>query len=133
MAEGVVLLDSWASPFGMRIYDAGRKILSTSKAEEREVGKKELIEALKVLEEQLGEKSYFGGDDLGFLDIAVVPFYTWFKSYETFGSFSVESECPKLIAWAKRCLQKESVSKSLPDQHTVNEFVVERRKKLGIE
>ncbi|WVZ00709.1 hypothetical protein V8G54_026778 [Vigna mungo] len=123
----------WADYVDKKIYDAGRKILSSSKAEEREVGKKELIEALKVLEEQLGEKSYFGGDDLGFVDIAVVPFYTWFKSYETFGSFSVESECPKLIAWAKRCLQKESVSKSLPDQHTVNEFVVERRKKLGIE
>lgn len=86
-----------------------------------------------MLEEQLGEKSYYGGDDLGFVDIAVVPFYTWFKSYETFGNFSIESECPKLIAWAKRCLQKESVSKSLPDQHTVNEFVVDRRKKLGIE
>jgi len=92
-----------------------------------------LIEALKLLEEQLGDKTYFGRDGFGFLDIAIVPFYTWFKSYETFGTFSVQSECPKLIAWAKRCLQKESVAKSLPDQHTVNEFVADRRKKLGIE
>jgi len=92
-----------------------------------------LIEALKLLEEELGDKTYFGGDNLGFVDVALVPFYTWFKGYETFGSFSIESECPKFIAWAKRCLQRESVAKSLPDQHKVYEFIVELRKKLGIE
>jgi len=86
-----------------------------------------------LLEEQLGDNTYFGGDDLGFVDIALVPFYPRFKAYETFGTLNIESECPKLIAWAKRCLQKESVTKSLPDEHKVYEFIEEMRKKLGIE
>jgi len=115
------------------MYDLGRKILWTSKGEENEVAKKEFIETLKVLEEQLGDKTYFGGDNLGFVDVALVPFYTWFEAYETFGGLNLESECPKFIAWAKRCLQKESVAKSLPDQHKIHEIVVEMRKKSGIE
>ena len=81
----------------------------------------------------MGDKPYFGGDKLGFVDISLVPFYTWFKAYEIFGNFNIESECPKLIAWAKRCLQKESVSKCLPDQHKVYEFIEGIRKRLGIE
>ena len=105
--------------------------MRTTKGEEQEAGKKELLDALKLLEEQLGDKPYFGGDKLGYVDITLVPFYSWFKAYETFGNINIEKECPKLIAWAKRCLQKESVSKSLPDQQKVYEFVEERRKKFG--
>lgn len=122
----------WADYVDKKIYDLGRKIW-TSKGEEKEAAKKEFIEALKLLEEQLGDKTYFGGDNIGFVDIALVPFYTWFKVYETFGSLNIENECPRFVAWAKRCLQKESVAKSLPDQHKVYEFVVEIRKKLVIE
>ncbi|KAL2331165.1 hypothetical protein Fmac_018746 [Flemingia macrophylla] len=122
----------WADYVDKKVYDLGRKIW-TSKGEEQEAAKKEFVEALKLLEEQLGDKTYFGGDNVGFVDIALVPFYTWFKAYETFGNFNIESECPKFIAWVKRCLQKESVSKSLPDPHKVYEFVVEIRKRIGIE
>ena len=71
----------------------------------------------------LGDKPYFGGETLGFLDIALVTFYSWFFVYETFGNFSIEAECPKLMAWAKRCRGKESVARSLADQHQVYEFL----------
>ena len=91
------------------------------------------MDALKLMEEQLGDKPYFGGEKLGYVDVALVPFYSWFKAYETFGNINIEKECPKFIAWAKRCLQKESVSKSLPDQQKVYEFIVEIRKKFGLE
>ncbi|KAG4954595.1 hypothetical protein JHK87_040189 [Glycine soja] len=46
------------------IHDLGKKIW-TSKGEEKEAAKKEFIEALKLLEEQLGDKTYFGGDNIG--------------------------------------------------------------------
>jgi len=80
------------------------------------------------LELELGDKTYFGGDKLGFVDVALIPFYTWFKSYETFGNISLEKECPKFIAWANRCMQIDSVSKSLPDQDKVHDLIVELRK-----
>ncbi|CAL0326448.1 unnamed protein product [Lupinus luteus] len=122
----------WADYVDKKIYEAGKKVW-TAKGEEQEAGKKELIDAIKVFEEELGDKPYFGGEKLGYVDIALVPFYTWFKGYETIGNFNIESECPKFIAWAKRCLQKESVSKSLFDQEKVLEFMVDIRKRLGIE
>ncbi|XP_057451320.1 probable glutathione S-transferase parC [Lotus japonicus] len=115
-----------------KIYGIGRNII-VKKNEEQEAAKKEFIDCFKLLEEHLGDRTCFAGDKLGFVDIALVPFYTWFKAFETFGKFSIESEFPKLIAWTKRCLQKESVSKSLPDQHKVYEFAVDMRKKLGVE
>ncbi|KAK3015279.1 hypothetical protein RJ639_005699 [Escallonia herrerae] len=115
-----------------QMYSAGRKIWTT-KGDDLEAGKKELIEILKVLEGELGNKPYFGGETFGYVDVALVPFYGWFYAYETYGDFSIEAECPKLIAWGKRCMEKDSVSKSLPDPHKIVDFVLSRRKMLGIE
>jgi glutathione S-transferase len=85
------------------------------------------------LEDQLGEKSYFGGDKFAFVDISLIPFYSRLKVYETFGNLNFENECPKFSAWAKRCMQIESVSKSLPDQDKIYEFTMDMRRILGIE
>ncbi|KAL6206010.1 hypothetical protein ACLB2K_023261 [Fragaria x ananassa] len=122
----------WADFIDKKLYDAGRKIWTT-KGEEQEAAKKEFIDILKVLEGELGDKPYFMGERFGFLDIALITLYSWFHAYETLGSFSIEAECPKLISWAKRCMQKESVSKSLADPKKVCEFLVEMKKRLGVE
>ncbi|CAI8595290.1 unnamed protein product [Vicia faba] len=72
-----------------------------SKGEEYEEAKKELISIFKTLEETLGDKSFYG------------------------------VETPKLVAWGKRCIEKESVSKSLPDENKIYEYVVAGKKALG--
>ncbi|KAI8005881.1 putative glutathione S-transferase parA [Camellia lanceoleosa] len=113
------------------IYDAGRRIWAT-KGEDQEVAKKEFIDCLKVLEGALGDKPYFGGEEFGYVDVALVPFYCWFYAYEKCVNFSIEAECPKFIAWAKRCMERESVAKSLPDPHKVYGFVLELKKRVGI-
>ncbi|MCL7051678.1 hypothetical protein MKW94_025495 [Papaver nudicaule] len=122
----------WADYIDKKIYDSGRKIW-TSKGEEQENAKKEFIECLKVLEGVLGDKPYFGGEKLGYLDVVLVPFYSWFYAYETCGNFSIEEECPKIVAWAKKCLEIESVHESLPDSQKVYEFVLQLKKVFGIE
>ncbi|WKA13123.1 hypothetical protein VitviT2T_030455 [Vitis vinifera] len=53
------------------------KIWAT-KGAEQEVAKKEYIQDLKLLEGVLGDKPYFGGETLGFLDIALVTFSAGF-------------------------------------------------------
>ncbi|KAG5597458.1 hypothetical protein H5410_038690 [Solanum commersonii] len=85
-----------------------------NKRREQEAAKNDFIECLKILEGALREKPYFGGDNFGFVDIAVIGYYSWFYAYETYGNFSIEAECPKLVAWAKRCMQRDSMAKSLP-------------------
>ncbi|XP_059661328.1 probable glutathione S-transferase [Cornus florida] len=122
----------WADYIDKKIYDAGKKIWTT-KGKEQEAAKEEFIECLKVLEGVLGDNPYFGGEKFGFVDVALVPFYSWFYAYETLGNFSIESECPQLVAWAKRCMEKESVSKSLPDPHKIYDFVLGMKKKFGLD
>ncbi|CAK7324745.1 unnamed protein product [Dovyalis caffra] len=122
----------WADFVDKKIHELCRKIWA-KKGEDLEAAKKDFIDCLKLLEGELGDKPYFGGETIGYVDIAFVPFYVWFHAYETVGNFNVEAECPKLIAYCKRCLQKESVSKSLPDPQKVYNFAVKLRKRFGID
>ncbi|KAI4323145.1 hypothetical protein L6164_022775 [Bauhinia variegata] len=121
----------WADFVDHKVYVPSTKIWR-SKGDEKEFAKKNFIESLKQLEEGLGEKEYFGGDKFGFVDVALITFYSWFYTYEKFGNFEIEAECPKLIAWAKRCMQKESISKTLPDGKKVYESVLEYKKMFGL-
>ncbi|KAL0399545.1 UNVERIFIED_CONTAM: putative glutathione S-transferase parA [Sesamum radiatum] len=118
-----------------KIYINGGRRVWFSKGEEQEAAKKELMNGLKLLEGELGDKVYFGGDKFGFLDVALIPFYNCFGSYESCGNLRIEEHCPKLIAWAKRCMQKESVSKSFTMAHPskIDEYVLMTRKKYGIQ
>lgn len=124
-----MLLNSWKFPTmsdekSIQIHPIGWKVWTT-KGEEQEAAKKEYLENIGLLEEELGNKPFFGGENPGFVDVALIPSYSWITVYEKFGNFSVEAERPKFIEWAKRCMEKESVSKSLPDQQKLYDFVVQ--------
>nr|AAC28101.1 glutathione S-transferase [Mesembryanthemum crystallinum] len=124
----------WADFIDKKLYDECRKIYTTKEAEIGEETYKGFLEIIKVLEAEVGEKSYFGGDTFGFVDVALIPFYSWFYALEMLGKFNIETECPKLIAWAKRCMERESVSKSLPDRHKIYDFItLQLRKALGVD
>lgn len=122
----------WADYVEKKVYDAGRSIW-TKKGEEQEAAKKDFIEILKTLEGELGDKPYFGGENFGYVDLALIPYSSWFHAYEVCGEFKIEPEVPKLLGWVKRCTQKESVSKSLADPQKVYEFVLYLKKRYGIE
>ena len=111
-----------------KVNVTARRIWAT-KGEEKEASK-ELIEIFKMLESELGDKHYFGGETFGYVDIALIGFYSWFGVYNKFGNMSIESECPTLTAWAKRCLHRESVTKTLPKSEKVTTFISQR---LGVE
>lgn len=56
----------------VQICDSGKRILMT-KGEVQEGAKKEMIECLKILEGEIGDKLYFGGEKFEFLDIETLP------------------------------------------------------------
>lgn len=116
----------------MQVYN-GVKRVWTGKGKEQEEWKKELIECLKRLEDELGDKAYFGGEEFGYVDVALVPFTSWFYTVETFGKLSIEDECPKLVAWAKRCMQKETVASSLPHHQQIYAFALQYIHRHGIQ
>nr|GLL47210.1 probable glutathione S-transferase parA [Ipomoea trifida] len=94
--------------------------------------KEELVEKLKVLEGELGEEAYYGGERIGFLDLALLSYYNWLLTFEKDTEFSVEAEIPKLSEWSKRCLQNESVSTSLADPLKIYEFTLQMRERIGV-
>ncbi|GMN23344.1 hypothetical protein TIFTF001_000088 [Ficus carica] len=123
----------WADYIDKKIFSLGKQLWN-AKGEEQEAIKKEFIECLKIIEGELGDKLYFGGERFGFIDLVLVPITRWFYSYEVCANFSIESECPKIVSWARRCLEeKQSLAKSLPDpQKIYGSFVLPTKEKYGI-
>ncbi|KAL2247403.1 UNVERIFIED_CONTAM: putative glutathione S-transferase [Sesamum indicum] len=98
--------------------------------EVQETAKKDIIECFKLLESELGEKPFFGGNVFGFVDVSLIPISSRFYTLEKLGNFSLADECPKLVSWAKRCMERESVSKSMPDQYKVYDLAMYLKNKL---
>ena len=91
-----------------------------------------ILETFKILEGELGDKPYFGGETFGYVDLSFISFYSWFHAYEVLGNINIEAECPKIIVWARRCMQKEAVAKTLPDQKKVYEEHAARLRKMFV-
>ncbi|KAL6285115.1 hypothetical protein ACE6H2_009505 [Prunus campanulata] len=122
----------WVDFIDKKLFDAGGNIWKT-KGEEQAVAVKDFIEIIKQLEGGLGDKDYFGGDSFGFVDITAIAITSWFNAFERCGNFKVEDHTPKFSAWIKRCLQRETVAKVIPDPEKVYEFVLFLKKMNGIE
>ncbi|KAK1308036.1 putative glutathione S-transferase parC [Acorus calamus] len=122
----------WADFVDKKVYEAGMNLWRCKGEAEREKAKEDYISNLKLLEGELGDAPFFGGDALGFVDVALVPFTNLFYTMQRLGGFSVESECPALAAWAERCKRRESVAKSVAEPVEVYEFVMALKKKYGV-
>ncbi|CAN1774835.1 Probable glutathione S-transferase parC [Linum perenne] len=92
--------------------------------------KEALIDCFRVLERELGDKPFLSGESFGFIDIVFISFYGFFYTFQELGNFNLEAECPKIVHWTQRCLQRESVSKSVVDQHEVFKRVMEMKGKF---
>ncbi|KAI7730895.1 hypothetical protein M8C21_022670 [Ambrosia artemisiifolia] len=99
-----------------------------TEGKDQEMAKEEFMDVLKVLEGQLGEP-YLVGESFGFADIALIPFSVWFYTLNKIGNMNIEKECPKLAAWVNRCMERESVSKTLSDPHQFYDLVLEHNRK----
>jgi glutathione S-transferase len=84
--------------------------------------------ALRQLEDAFAEcsggKRYFGGDDVGFLDIVVGSYIGWFGAAEKIAGLPVldEASTPRLAAWAARFCAHEAVKDMMPDADRLVEF-----------
>ncbi|KAJ1296519.1 hypothetical protein BS78_01G307400 [Paspalum vaginatum] len=84
--------------------------------------------ALEHLEEAFAKrgqgKSYFGGDDIGFLDIVLGSHLGWLKAVETIAGVKVldESKLPELTAWARRFCAHHAVRDIMPETDRLVQF-----------
>uniref|UniRef100_A0ACD5XGW5 Uncharacterized protein n=1 Tax=Avena sativa TaxID=4498 RepID=A0ACD5XGW5_AVESA len=83
---------------------------------------REMKTNLTLLEGQLQEgKRFFGGDAIGFLDIAVGGMSHWMGVFEEIAGVRLltEEEHPMLCRWAKEYTADETVRRCLPDRDRV--------------
>ncbi|KAI4302564.1 hypothetical protein MLD38_038293 [Melastoma candidum] len=122
----------WVDLVDKKVYMAARTVWFI-KGEHEDGAKEELMEVLKLLESELGEKAYFGGDRLGYLDVSFFPYYLSIHQLENtvesrLGG-EMEANLPKLEGWMKRCMLRESVSSVLPDLNKLSDYIRQLRKK----
>ncbi|CAK9134320.1 unnamed protein product [Ilex paraguariensis] len=104
---------------------------------EREEGKaaviEKIVEGLVLLEEVFGKgKAFFGGDSVGFLDIALGCYLGWLRVVETTVEVKLltEAKTPELLGWAERFCANDAVKDVLPEPAKLIEF---RRMRLARE
>ncbi|KAF8727898.1 hypothetical protein HU200_018466 [Digitaria exilis] len=84
--------------------------------------------ALQHLEEAFVKcsqgKSYFGGGDIGFLDIVLGSHLGWLKAVEKIAGVKVldESRLPELTAWADRFYAHHAVRDAMPETDRLVQF-----------
>ncbi|TVU36854.1 hypothetical protein EJB05_18806, partial [Eragrostis curvula] len=104
--------DKCSTPFWLALWTEG---------EAQKGFAKEIQESLKLLEAQLKGKRFFGGDDLGFLDIAACGFAHWLSVFEEVAGVTLVTpqEFPDLCRWGKEYTSHEIVKQCLPDRATL--------------
>lgn len=105
----------WANFVDQKCFPAlWKTIWSTS--EQYEQNKAEALELLKVLENELGGKRFFGGDSIGMVDIVANFIGFSFRTIQEALKLDVftEDNFPKLWEWAENCVNCSHVKKCLP-------------------
>ena len=107
--------------------------LKTTKQEERAGKVEETLSGLRHLEGVLAECSkgeveapFFGGDSIGFLDIALGCYLPWFEAVGRLaglGPLIDPARTPKLAAWAERFRVAEPVKALLPGVDKLEEYI----------
>ncbi|XP_065862914.1 probable glutathione S-transferase [Euphorbia lathyris] len=107
-----------------------------SKGEEQEKAVKDTTEILKTIEEEamglMGESKYFGGENIGIVDIAFGPIAHWLPVIEKVGGVQVlePHKFPKLQTWIQNFKQDVVISENLPDEEKMVAFFKRRREMI---
>lgn len=102
--------------------------VKASTAEAKEACVDKLVEATQLLEgafEKFSkDKPFFGGDNIGYLDITFGSFLSWIKAAEKIADIKIfdESKMPLLVGWAERFCADEAVKPVLPEPDFLVEY-----------
>ncbi|XP_058731654.1 probable glutathione S-transferase [Vicia villosa] len=86
------------------------------KGEEGEKYLKEAKEVMEKLEEEINGKKFFGGNNIGYLDLALGWITCWLPIWEEIGSMQVLNplKCPSISSWKINFLNHLAIKDNLP-------------------
>ncbi|KAJ3675284.1 hypothetical protein LUZ60_004326 [Juncus effusus] len=103
-----------------------------------DVAAEQLTASLQLLEEAFLDcskgKSFFNGESIGYLDIALGSHIGWIKAVEKIVGvrFFDEEKIPGLAAWAERFCAHDSVKEVMPEADKLIEFNSFKKSVLGV-
>ncbi|KAL1814916.1 hypothetical protein ACET3Z_017490 [Daucus carota] len=115
----------WAAYFDDKVVPVIFK-LSFGPESERVALIEQTAEGLVPLEEAFKTcskgKSYFGGDNIGYTDIALGSFIGWIKAIEKMSGIKVlaEAKTPGLVGWVTKFLSTDAAKKFVPEPEVPN-------------
>ncbi|XP_062160380.1 glutathione S-transferase U17-like [Alnus glutinosa] len=118
----------WAAYLDDKFYPTLRSIRAAQGEEARKALLEQLAEGIALLEEAFGKcsqgKAFFGGDGIGFLDIAFGCFLGLLRATEKMGGVKLldEAKTPGLVKWADRFCADGAVKGVMPETEKLIEF-----------
>ncbi|KVH96093.1 glutathione S-transferase U17-like [Cynara cardunculus var. scolymus] len=118
----------WANYIDNKFFPLYEELRMTIGKEGKEAIKKQIIEGSVLLEEVFVKFSngndYFGGDDVGYLDVVLGCFIPWRKLIEKYNEFTAfdEVRTPRLAEWTKRIWSHEAFKDVIPENGTIVNF-----------
>ncbi|CAI9775321.1 unnamed protein product [Fraxinus pennsylvanica] len=118
----------WATYIDDKWFPGIRAISRADGEEAKKKAVEEVIAGLVLLEDAFIKcskgKSFFGGDKIGYLDIALGCFLGWLRVTEKLGNFALldESKTPNLFKWAEKFSSDDAVKDIMPQTDKLMEF-----------
>ncbi|KAF3456504.1 hypothetical protein FNV43_RR01156 [Rhamnella rubrinervis] len=124
----------WAKFCEEKVFESAWNALCSIGEEEKEKAVELTKEALEHIEGELkGKKNkFFGGDEIGYLDIAIGWISYWLPVWEEVGSMSILDpiKFPNIIAWISNFLNHPLIKHNLPPRDRMVNYFHGRRKLL---
>ncbi|XP_004492376.1 probable glutathione S-transferase [Cicer arietinum] len=122
----------WSNFIDDKCFSAMGKTFYTIDEHERETSIEETKVAIQILENELNDK-FFGGEDIGFLDITAVLIAYWLPIlYEAIGlKLFTNDKFPKLYKWSQDFNNHPIVKETLPPRETLLAFYIAHYESLA--
>jgi len=122
----------------LQFFPSWELFFKSKTAEDRAETFKNAIPAVETLEKTLTEcsssegKPFFGGDSIGYVDVALGGYLAWIKAVDEVAGTSLfdEAKFPRLAAWAERFAAADAVRDASP---AVEDIVVFYKKMQAAE
>ncbi|KAK7294588.1 hypothetical protein RJT34_17477 [Clitoria ternatea] len=132
ISESLVILEyideTWKQdpilPTDPYVVSAASKAVFTVDEKEREKGVEESHEALEILENELKDKKFFGGDEFGFVDISAVFIAFWIPIVQEVAGLKLltSQKFPKLYKWSQEFVNHPVIKEVLPPRDPLFAF-----------
>ncbi|KAG2702220.1 hypothetical protein I3843_06G074100 [Carya illinoinensis] len=110
----------WAAYVDDKFFPS-MQLINTAQGEEKAAKVEQVTEGLVLLEEAFQKsskgKAFFGGDRIGFLDIALGPMLGWLRAIDKMGGVKLldEVKTPGLVQWVESFCADGAVKGVIPD------------------